>query len=281
MTILILLALFQDAASLSQSGARAIREARFGDAEKVYRQLVRREPENPMWRMNLGIALDSAGRYQEALPELQAFLKAKPQPSAIHWMTGLAYLKLHQPCEALAPLEKAKLWDARRATVDLGDAYAGCGRFEQAARTYESAIAFGSHEGKLARQAAHCYWRARLYPQAKNLFASLAASFAAEPEFQYEYGDTLARLEGPEAGLPFLLKSAQVAPEIPGARGEAGKALLAVGRASEAIPHLEAASQKDPALLLALSRAYREAGRTADAQRTQEEYRTKMGAGKD
>lgn len=273
--------LFQDAASLSQSGARALRESRFGDAEQAYRQLVQREPENPMWRMNLGIVLDSAGRYQEAIPQFQAFLNARPQPGAIHWMTGLAYLKLRQSCEAIALLEKAKQWDARRATVDLGDAYLGCDRFEQAARTYESALAFGSRDGKLARQTAHCYWRARLYPQARKMFAPLAASFAGDPEFQYEYGDTLARLEGPEAGLPFLLKAAGAVPEMPGARGEAGKALLAVGRAGEAIPHLQAASEKDPTLLLALSRAYRQTGRTADAQRAQEEYRSKVGAGKD
>ena len=62
------------------------------------------------------------------------------------------------------------------------------------------------------------------------------------------------------------------------ARAEAGKALLAVGRAVEAIPHLEAAAAKDLTLLLALSRAYRAAGRAADAARTQSEYRAKVGA---
>ena len=111
--------------------------------------------------------------------------------------------------------------------------------------------------------------------------ATVAGPYAVDPEFQFEYGDTLARLEGPEAGLPFLLKAARAAPELSGVRGETGKALLALGRAVEAIPHLEAGSAKDPALLLALSKAYRGAGRISDAERAQAKYRSKVGAKQD
>ncbi len=276
-TLLFALAMLQDVSSLSQAGAQAMRESRFADAGKAYRQLTEKEPANPMWRMNLGLAQYQAGNFQDAIVEFEKYLKAKPQPGANHWMTGLARLKLKQPCDAIAPLEKAKLWDASKSSIDLGDALFACGRFEKAARAYEGATVFHSNSTKLLRQVAHSYWRARLYPEAKKFFSPLAEQFANEPEFQFEYGDTLARLEGPAAGLPFLLRAEQAVPELTGVRGELGKALLAVGRMAEAIPHLEAASAKDATLLLALSRAYRSMGRTEDAERAQAEYRTKVG----
>lgn len=277
MTLLLALAMFQDVASLSQAGAQAMRESRFAEAGKVYRQLAEKEPANPMWRMNLGLARYQAGNFQDAIVEFQRYLKAKPQPGAIHWMTGLARLKLKQPCDAIAPLEQAKLWDTTKSSLDLGDALFDCGRYEKAARTYEGATIFRLNDTKLQRQVAHSYWRARLYSEAKKFYAPLAGMFADEPEFQFEYGDTLARLEGPEAGLPFLLRAAQAAPQLTGLRGELGKALLAVGRQAEAIPHLESASAKDATLLLALSRAYRSIGRIEEAERAQADYRTKVG----
>ena len=277
MTLLLAMAMFQDVSSLSQAGAQAMRESRFADAGKAYSQLAEKEPANPMWRMNLGLAEFQAGNFQDAIVAFEKYLKAKPQPGAIHWMSGLARLKLQQPCDAIALLEKAKLWDASKSSIDLGDALFACGRYEKAARVYEGATIFRSNDAKLLRQVAHSYWRARLYPEAKKFFKSLAEQFADEPEFQYEYGDTLARLEGPEAGLPFLLQSAQAAPELTGVRGELGKGLLAVGRHLEAIPHLEAASAKDATLLLALSRAYRSVGRIEEAERAQTEYRAKLG----
>ena len=277
MTLLLAMAMFQDVSSLSQAGAQAMRESRFADASRAYRQLTEKEPANPMWRMNLGLAQFQAGNFRDAIMAFEQYLKAKPQPGAIHWMTGLARLKLQQPCDAIAPLEKAKLWDASKSSIDLGDALYACGRYEKAARIYEGATIFRSNDTKLLRQVAHSFWRARLYLEAKKFYAPLAGQFANEPEFQYEYGDTLARLEGPEVGLPFLLRAAQAEPALTGVRGELGKALLAIGRQAEAIPHLEAVPAKDATLLSALSKAYRSIGRIEEAERAQAEYRTRLG----
>lgn len=274
--LLLLLSQAPGPAVLSQQGAQAIRERRFADAERAYRQLVKLEPANPAWHMNLGITLHSAGRFTEAVPELQSFLKAKPQPGPMHFLLGLARLKLLQPCDAIAPLEKAKAWNAEQTVVELADAYYGCRRFALAASTYEAALATRHKSPAVARQAGHCYWEARQYTDAKRLYSSVAASFAEDADFNYEYGDTLVRLEGPAAGALYLERAVTKNGDLLAARGELGKALLALERPQTAIPHLEIAAKADPVLLLPLSRAYRAAGRTADAERTQAEYRRKV-----
>ena len=274
--MLLLLVLAQDLAQLSQQGAQAIRERRFSDAERAYRQLLKVDPANPAWHMNLGLTFHLSSRYAEAVPELQLFLKAKPQPGPMHLLLGLSQLKLSRACDAIAPLEKARAWNAEQTVVELADAYYGCKRFLNAARTYESALTTKHKSDTVARQAAHCYWEARQYPDAQRLFANVATTFAQDADFNYEYGDTLARIEGPAAGVPYLERAAATKPTLLAARGELGKALQALGRNQEAIPHLEAASAADPVLLLPLSRAYRAMGRVADSERVQAEYRRQV-----
>jgi predicted Zn-dependent protease len=275
--LIALLFFAETVASLSQNGAAAMREQRFADAEKAYRQLQKREPSNPMWRMNLGVVLHSAGRYAEALRELEAFVKIKAEPNPAYLLIGVSHLRLGQYCQAIPPLKIARQWNAQRAILDLADAHRGCGEHELAARAYEAAVPFATaDEQLLVRQAAHEYWLARSYADAKRLLQSIALHFADNPEFNFEYGDALVRTEGPEHGLKYLLKSAGAGPDRYAARAEAGKALLAVGRTQEAIPHLEAGSRADATVLLPLSRAYRALGRTEDAMRTEAEYRSKL-----
>ena len=269
---LLLALLAPDIATWSRQGADAMRAGRFTEAEQAYRALRKADPNNPMWRLNLGLALQSTGRYAEAATEFQSVVKARPEPGPGHLLLGLAHLKLARPCDAIAPLETATKWNAQRSLLELADAYYGCKRWEAAARTYEKA----STEPKVLRQAAHCYWQARLYEPAERLFQALMAEYANEPQFAYEFGDTLARRQGAAAGVEWLERAVQADPLLIPARGELGKALVEVGRSQEAIAHLEAAAERDPALLLPLSRAYKAVGRDEDARRVGADYRKKM-----
>lgn len=251
--------------SLSEQGVKSMREGRYGDAERVYRQLVKESPGKPEWHMNLGLALYSAGKYADAVKPFDSYLEAVPKPSPIHLMAGVNQLKLRSPCTALPYLQKARQWQASKEVLrPLAGAYAGCKRFAEAAAAFEAA-------GEL-RQAARAYWQSRNYEPARKLYQDLQAAHVSDPEFQYEFGDTLYRLEGAEAALPYLLRSTDV---IPG-RGMLGRSLLDLNRPAEAIPHLEAAANTDPALLLPLSRAYKAVGRVQDAAQAEADYRKRQ-----
>jgi len=259
------------AQDLAPQGAAAMREGRFEDAEGIYRKMLKQTPNNPKVRLNLGLALYSAGKYAQAIPELGAYLKAEPQPGPVYLVTGTAHLKLRRFCDASAPLEKARVWQASpQVSTELGDAYQGCKRYEEAAKAYLAA--------NQPRAAARAFWQARAYAEAKPLYDSLASSNAADAEFLYEFGDTLARLDGAAAGIPHLERSLQIAPALIPARGALGRALLEVGRAAESIPHLSAAAPADVTLLLPLSRAYKATGRLEEAARVEAEYKKKVSA---
>jgi tetratricopeptide (TPR) repeat protein len=124
---------------LSQQGAQAMRDGRFADAERIYRQMLKEDPNDPRLRLNLGLALHSRHRYSDAVPEFRAFLKANPQPGPAHLMLGAALLKVRRACEAVAPLESARTWQASsQVMLELGDAYFGCKRYAEAAATFET-----------------------------------------------------------------------------------------------------------------------------------------------
>jgi len=276
---LAIFALATTAQELSQQGAQAMREGRFADAERIYRQLLEVSPGESRWRLNLGLALHSAGKYKEAVPELEGFLKANPQAGPAHLVLGTARLKLGQYCEAIAPLEKARRSQAGAQTlVELGDAYSGCKRFLDAGRAYRDAARLQPGDARFARAAARAFWQARQYEEARPLFAAVESGFATDATFLYEYGDTLSRIAGGKEGLPYLEKAAGAAPDLLPARGALGRVLLELGRAAESVPHLEAAAPADPALLLPLSRAYKGTGRVEEAARVEAEYRRKIAA---
>lgn len=269
LALLALLAALALAADTLQDGARAMREGRFSDAERIYRALLAESPGDPNLRLNLGLALHSGRKYALALPEFQAFLKTKPGPGPVHLVLGTTQLKLGKFCDAIASLEQARAWQSsKQVLTELGDAYQGCKRFPEAARTY---LAAGEK-----RAAAHAWWQARDYEQAKPLYAALAASHEQDPEFLYEYGDTLARIESAEAAIPFLERSVNLAPQLIPARAALGKALLEAGQPEKSIPHLTAAAPSDVSLLLPLSRAYKATGRLEEAARLEAEYRKQL-----
>lgn len=254
-----------------------MREGRFAEAESIYRKLLESAPNNSRLHLNLGLALYSETKYDAAAGELDRYLKANPQPGPVYLLSGTTRLKLQKPCDAIAPLEKARQWQASgEVLLELADAYKGCKRYLDAGRTYEQAARAKNGDAKLEQAAAQAYWRAREYSKARPLFLRAELAFRKDAEFLYEFGDTLVRIEGAAAGLPYLERAVAAEPSLIAARAALGKALLEAGRHHDAIAHLEAAVSIDPALWLALSKAYRAVGRDADSEHATSEYRKRM-----
>ena len=273
-----LLLMAQDIPHLSSEGAAAMRAKQYPAAVRAYQSLVAKDSANPMWQLNLGMALYYSANHSAAARALEDFIRAKPQPGPAHLFLGVARLKLKQPCEAIAPLEAALQWPERPQSrwAELADAYQGCKRWELAAKAYAEASKLEPKETRLARQSAHCWRMARRYDLAQPLFAALVVNYETNAEFQFEYGDTLMRLNGAEAGLPWLEKSVAADATLLPAQAALGRALLELNRPADAVPHLELAAKVDPALFLPLSRAYRALGRTAESARAEADYKSRI-----
>lgn len=234
-----------------------MKRGQFAQAESIYRQLMKQFPREAGWSGNLGLALHSQGKYQEAVVALEQSLKLRPS-AGISTILGIDYLKLGQPCKAIVPLQKSDQ-DAA-----LADALDGCKRHLEAAKLYEKLGKF--------REAGRAYWMGREYTSAASIFSRIEPAYSSNSDFNYEYGDSLMRLDGAEKALPYLEKATAL---VPG-RATLGKAYVELGRYAEAIPHLEAGVKTDPNLYLPLSTAYKQAGRVADSARALKLYREQI-----
>jgi len=80
---------------------------RFDEAIRLYRRLVQALPAEPGARLNLAMALHSAGRYGESVAQLERLRVSQSGNARFWFLLGVGYLKLEQPGKAVEPLERA------------------------------------------------------------------------------------------------------------------------------------------------------------------------------
>ena len=71
-----------------------------GTRVETFRNLLNRDPENPMVRCSLGIELFKEGEYREAREHLRRAVAIKPDYSVAYRMLGRALYELHEDDEA-------------------------------------------------------------------------------------------------------------------------------------------------------------------------------------
>jgi len=113
-------------------------------AENAARQALARDPTWFLSHHQLGWALQSQGRYEEAEAVLKDGVALNSEYRAAHNVLGQVQLSLGKYNEALATLEKANsLSESSTALVNVGAAQASMGRLEDALESVERALARG------------------------------------------------------------------------------------------------------------------------------------------
>src|SRR5690348_15433139 len=84
-------------AAKSRAAKDAMLAGRYGEAIKLYRQLISALPSEPALRLSLGLALEKGGQPSAAIPELETFLRAEPRSGPGWFLLGLAHQQLGHP----------------------------------------------------------------------------------------------------------------------------------------------------------------------------------------
>ena len=100
-----LLAQRDDLPAKSHEAKKAMSEGRFEAAVNLYQELVRADPDNASFVLDLGLALHSAGRYREAVKPFELYLKRQGDSGPVWLLLGLDYQKLGEAERAVEPLE--------------------------------------------------------------------------------------------------------------------------------------------------------------------------------
>ena len=115
----------QDLAILSRTAKQAMDAGRFREAAAIYEKMTAALPDNTGLRMNLGLALFSAGDYVKATTAFLQTTKMDRNMQPAWLLLGLTFQKRNLPEEAIAPLVTSLNLkrDDPKALFELGDAY--------------------------------------------------------------------------------------------------------------------------------------------------------------
>lgn len=117
-------------AAQNRSAAAAMKGGRFGEAARIYREMLEALPDEPGLLMNLGMALAMDGREAEAIAPLERAVALNPKLLPAHLFLGSSHLARGNAAKAVASLERVVA--ASPADVEsrrmLAQAYAAAGR---------------------------------------------------------------------------------------------------------------------------------------------------------
>jgi tetratricopeptide (TPR) repeat protein len=104
------------------------------------REVAQANPNSAEVHINLGAQLITEGIYPEALAELQKAVTLTPDSKAAQYNLGLVQLKLGEYQNAVASITKALKIDRADAYNNLGLAYAGLKKWDEAVNAYREAL---------------------------------------------------------------------------------------------------------------------------------------------
>ena len=200
---------------------------------------------------------------------LLASAKGSDTPESYYWRSR-AYNELAlQAFTRLGQLPPSSQQHELKAHI-----FSGQKRYADAAQEWREALKLSPADKQIQKQLAISLKFSQDYAGALPLFQGLLRGQPGSAELNYLAGETLLDLQRAEEAIPLLLRAVGRDPKLIAARKALARAYIAVGKASDAIPHLRAAlaADEDGSLHYQLARAYQATGQTGLAKEMLEDY---------
>jgi predicted O-linked N-acetylglucosamine transferase (SPINDLY family) len=209
------------AADSFKRAVQCFQQGRLDEAERCFRQVLRKEPRHLASLNILAVVLTSQKRYAEAEPYLQTALKLQPGSDATLYNYGIVLKALGRPEEALQRFTQAlainpnnaESWNNRGTAMhDLGD-------HALAIADFDRAISLD------ARYAAAFFNKSRSLGELKRYDEALAAcdsALAIKPDFAeawYGRGFVFSQLRRPTDAAAAYQRALAIDPQIPLLKG--------------------------------------------------------------
>jgi len=163
---------------MASQARRAMEEGRYDEAAGLYEKLVEIDASNSGLVMNLGLALEAAGKPREAVAQFERARKMDPSQAAASIAAGQCWRKLGEPARALEAFQRALKLEphSRHLRLEVADAYYALQDYQRAVEFYEQYTSVDQHEARAWKQLGLSYARlgqaraaelGRLAPQSK------------------------------------------------------------------------------------------------------------------
>ena len=150
-------------------------------------------------------------------------------------------------------------------------------QFAQAAKEWKQALQLSPNNAYVKKQLGVALYKSGDVAAAQDLFEDLLKWQPDAPDLNFYLGDTLLHAQKPQEALPYLQKALRRDPALLQARQAMGLAYMETGHPAEAIQHLKAALpiDEDASARYQLARAYQITGEKDLAVATLKEYQQK------
>lgn len=221
----------------------------YRDVFSLYETTLSRSPSSWVAHLNLGTALDDAGRPDEAEVHLRRALELKPDfPETLNSLASVLN-QLGRPAEACPLAERALELRPRFAAAHntLGVALMALGRPAKGIASFQRALALTPDAALTHVNLAWALAEAGRGAESLSEFAAAQRRHPAEPDVEFKWGLTLARQGRLSEAVPHFTRAVDLSPETPEMRFALGSALLQLQRPQEAIAQFEEVLRLDPA----------------------------------
>lgn len=254
------------AASLDVAGVRLYEARKFGEAEKAFRESIKKRPQDPSLRLYLARTLIELNRIPEALAELERAVEVQPSPE-IEVDVGRLLRSLAE--KRFRDLSQS---DAGQAGIHeiAGRRLEYEGHFDPALIRYREALRLEPDRPGLRYAIGGLLWKMKEFAEAEN---HLRAELERTPEHgmaNFRLGQVLMDTNREADAVGPLERAAAALPDRLEVRRELGKAYRKAGRNADALAALEAVARARPddnQVHFLLGRLYQELGQTAAAER--------------
>ena len=221
----------------------------YRDVFALYETTLARNPSSWVAHLNLGTALDDAGRPHESLPHLQRALELKPDfPETLNSLANVLN-QLGRAAEARPLLARALELQPRFAAAHnthgvtlmaLGQTEAGVAAFRRALEITPDAV-------RIHVNLAWALAQAGKTDDALAEFAEIQRRHSNEPDVEFKWGLVLAQQRRLGDAVPHLTRAVELQPDNPESRFVLGGVLWQMGRPREAAAQFEEVLRLDPA----------------------------------
>lgn len=242
-------------------------------AEPLLRAALKANPSDDNVELILAHILINVRKYGEATSYLNHFLERNPKNQEAWYLLGKTYLTMSEG--ALAKINEIDPNSVTAHEID-GEIDESMHNYDLALVEYKKAIDLAPHKPGTHMHMANTYWLTGKWQSAEEEFKAELVNDPNNCTARWKLANAMLEAnESAEDALTQLNRSIERCPALMQARADRGRALIRLGKQSEALPDLlmaEKDSPTEPSIHFLLASVYRSQGKAAEAQQELQTY---------
>lgn len=242
-------------------------------AEPLIRAALKANPNDNDTEMMLAHLLIKLGKYDESTKALNHFLSRNPKDQEAWYLLGKTYLQMSE--DALKKINEIDP-DSVVAHEIAGEVDESMHNYDSALVEYKKAIDMAPQQPGTHMHMANAYWLIGKWESAQTEFKAELAIDPNNCTARWKLANAMLEANGSnEEALSQLNQSIDRCPTLMQARVDRARALIRLGKHSDAFPDLAMAekdSPGEPSIHFLLASVYRAEGKSAEAQQEMQTY---------